>query len=60
MAAQRKKGFIAVIGPTHFLLRDFIFLNEFDMLNTNMKVLFIASKYFSRYEYFFVVALKSY
>ena len=29
------------------------------MLNTNMKILFVTNKYFSRYNHFFFVALKS-
>ena len=35
-----------------------IFLNEFDILSTNMAVLFVANKYFSRYEHF-CAAIKS-
>ena len=45
-------GIIAVIGPTHFKLLNCIFLNEFDMLNTNMKVLLVANKFFSRHSIF--------
>ena len=51
---SRCRGIIAVIGPTHSKLKNCIFL----MLNTNMKVLFVANKYISRYKHFFV-ALKS-
>ena len=36
----------------------FSFVEEFEMLNTNMKVLFVANKYSSRYKHF-CVALKS-
>ena len=46
LSAQLTLGFIIV------------FLSEFDMLNTNMKVLFVANKYFSRYKHF-CFALKS-
>ena len=49
---------IAVIGPTHPMLKSCRFFIEFDMLNTNMKVLLVANKYFSRFKHF-SEALKS-
>ena len=35
----------------------FFFFNEFDMLNTSLKVLFDTNKYFSRYKHFCVLIL---
>ena len=55
---KRLVGIFADIGPTNFKRYDCIFLNEFDMLRTNVKILFVANKLFSRYK-LFCVALKS-
>ena len=49
-------GKFAVMGPTHIKLQNCMFRNEFDTLNTNMKVSFDTNIYFKKKH--FCVALK--